>query len=271
MALFWHKIVAKPGSGSTLRVAAKLNQSMSDWESASVFEDDEDDGDTSVGELYKHFFMAKRKNNQVPVTEMSSVRARLARTVRTHAFDLMMCFIILVHVGIIAYNADEVARNGSSPSWYRPLAWAFTIVYALEITTRIFVERCGFLGELLNFVDVAIVLLDLTCIIAISADGGNVWEEASKLNILRIIRLMRLVQIIRGLPLLRELWLMLHGLTSALRAGFWACVLIFIVLLIFSVVSVQFLRGPVAALEADVPWVFGMLLPPMCVYHDGIE
>jgi len=170
----------------------------------------------------------------------SPLRAFLAKFVKTDGFDVFMVSVIIINMVFVVIEADASADQ-EAPGWMTSIGYVFLGIYIVEISLRLFVERLQYLHSKLNVVDLCIVSADVVFQILIDSLVG----QFPSISILRIFRVMRLIRVIRAFSGARELWLMLHGLKAAMKAMLWACVLICVVLTIWSVVSVQSLH-PVA-------------------------
>jgi len=167
------------------------------------------------------------------------LRAAIARIVNNERFDLGMTGVILINMIFVVVETDAraVASGLSDEVWIQPMAYIFLSVFILELAARIFVTRMSYFESKLNIMDFCIVSLDI-----VSQVVNDVWQTQPQLSVLNAFRVCRLLRVIRALSAFRELWLMLNGFASALKAMFWACTLILIVLLIFSVVGVELIR-----------------------------
>lgn len=188
---------------------------------------------------------ARDDNPWVPIAELSGLRLRLAKVVRTELFDVIMISILLLNLAVVIYDADARAR-GNGAQFYTVLGWVFLGFYTIEISARIYIDRCTYFYGLLNKLDFLIVVLDICAQLAISLVSHQ--PSVAWLRLFRVVRLLRVIRRIEGF---RELWLMLHGLASAVKAMSWACVLIFCVLMVWSLVAVEVLQTPLQGLLDD--------------------
>eukprot|EP00928_Gymnodinium_smaydae_P045476 TRINITY_DN3030_c0_g3_i1.p1 TRINITY_DN3030_c0_g3~~TRINITY_DN3030_c0_g3_i1.p1 ORF type:complete len:596 (-),score=57.92 TRINITY_DN3030_c0_g3_i1:221-1942(-) len=170
----------------------------------------------------------------------SSFRRVCGRVVRNPAFDFVMLVAVLLNICAIIIEVNMEAK-GQMWKTGDGINIAFITVYSLEIALRVFVERKMFFTSTMNVIELSLVSLDVLLQIVIVSLVGSL----PKVSFLRVFRTLRFVRIIRTLSGFRELWLMLHGFVSAMKAIMWAILLIGIVLLLASVLSTQLLH-PIA-------------------------
>eukprot|EP00927_Polykrikos_kofoidii_P082448 TRINITY_DN8203_c0_g1_i8.p1 TRINITY_DN8203_c0_g1~~TRINITY_DN8203_c0_g1_i8.p1 ORF type:complete len:635 (+),score=79.16 TRINITY_DN8203_c0_g1_i8:188-1906(+) len=147
---------------------------------------------------------------------------------------------------ILVVCETELRANNKDTSVAVYLGIFFLVLYCLEMSARIFVDRLSYFAEISNSFDFAIVALDvcseLTLLLDLKWKPQTAW--------LRLFRVMRILRAIRRVQSFHELWLMLHGLTSAVKAMVWACILIMIVLLVWSLIAIEWLK-PLTSRLAD--------------------
>lgn len=164
--------------------------------------------------------------------QMSPARHLISSIVRSEAFDAIMVSVIILNMLFIVIEVD-IAVNEEIPIWLKVVGYVFLAVYLIEIAARLYVERLQYFYQLLNVMDCCIVVWDGCFQILME------MEDMPAVSVLRILRVVRLVRVIRAFSSFRELWLMLHGIAAAMKAMIWACVLIAVVLVIWSIVSVE--------------------------------
>merc|ERR1719426_71960 len=64
------------------------------------------------------------------------------------------------------------------------------------------------------------------------------------MSILRMLRLLRLARLLRVFRMFKELWLIVAGLTAAVRTLFWASLFLFLVIFMFAVFATQMIGHP---------------------------
>lgn len=170
-------------------------------------------------------------------SQWSHTRAKVAEVIKKDSFDAIMVVVVLANMVLVVIETDAGVQ-GRKPAWIVALAYAFLCIYICELSLRLYVDRAEYFHSKLNCFDATIVLTDAVFQVAIDSLIGSI-PSISVLRVLRVIRLMRVIRVLRGF---RELWLMLHGFAAAMKAMFWACVLVFMLLLMWSVVAVEILH-----------------------------
>mmetsp|Transcript_54678 Transcript_54678/g.144009 ORF Transcript_54678/g.144009 Transcript_54678/m.144009 type:complete len:451 (-) Transcript_54678:93-1445(-) len=190
----------------------------------------------------------RQSSDDVDWTALLRTRDSLAlRIVRSNWFDSVMVVVIMVNMCIVVEEANLRARRGDDlPPWLVGINLTFLAIYCVEICLRVFIERCKYFHSKMNLLDCTIVLMDIICNLLERVIGNQ-----PSFSVLRIIRAGRLVRVLQSTGRCRELWLMLHGLGSAMKAMVWALVLIFVVLLIWSIVAVEIMRPSVQKMDCE--------------------
>merc|ERR1719238_1594824 len=102
---------------------------------------------------------------------------------------------------------------------------------------KLFVLRSQFFHERWNVFDFFVITIDTT--FSLLEVLGLSFLNVSMLRILRLSRLARATKVFRMFP---ELKLMLAGLAGAVNAICWGTMLLFVALLVWSVLAVQFIH-----------------------------
>ncbi|CAE8594241.1 unnamed protein product, partial [Polarella glacialis] len=118
--------------------------------------------------------------------------------------------------------------------------FALLAIYTFEATFRLFAEQEYYHHSRWNLVDVGIVLTGYLDICLTYMPGSDGW--GSSINIESFIRLLRVGRIIRALRLFRrfpELYKLVVGFMSTMKAIWWGFVMILMLLSIFSLLAVE--------------------------------
>eukprot|EP00927_Polykrikos_kofoidii_P076984 TRINITY_DN73984_c0_g1_i1.p1 TRINITY_DN73984_c0_g1~~TRINITY_DN73984_c0_g1_i1.p1 ORF type:complete len:574 (-),score=91.09 TRINITY_DN73984_c0_g1_i1:72-1793(-) len=166
-------------------------------------------------------------------------RKTLASIVKSQLFDFVLVCIVLMNFVLFAYNTEIRARNIHSPLAVFA-GHMFLLFYVTEIFVRIYVDRLRYFINAANVFDLCIVFADVVAEVVIFIDPQLV--SFGWFRLFRIVRLLRLLLVIQRMEGFRELWLMLHGLISTIRAMAWACFLITLVLTVYSLIAIEFLK-----------------------------
>jgi len=177
----------------------------------------------------------------------SACRSRIAHLLHTHATELTMGLAISYNVALVIHETNLAAKcvdffadhcSGPTEVWIQMSNIILLAVYLLELGARIYVFRARFLMSLGNVADLVII-------------GSGVLDEilsrsASSLAFLRIFRLLRLVRALRWLSrshAFRELYLLINGFLSAMKAIFWAAAFLMILLMVWAILAVDLLHS----------------------------
>ena len=99
---------------------------------------------------------------------------------------------------------------------------ALLVIYVFEILARLYVQRLKFFTFKWNILDVSVVGVDMLSLMLTHMMG-----DMPSLSVLRIFRAIRLLRAFRVLVAFPELYMLLHGMYSAMKA-LW-CVLVLII------------------------------------------
>merc|ERR1719191_860556 len=109
----------------------------------------------------------------------------------------------------------------------------FLGIFSVEIAVRLCTHRCRFFWDSWNLFDLVVVGVGMVTIcMELLFDQSSALGFTSTLRALRLLRLARIVKLIR---LFRELYLLVNGITSAMRALFWVAIMTILVILVCSI------------------------------------
>eukprot|EP00931_Biecheleriopsis_adriatica_P052290 TRINITY_DN30406_c0_g2_i1.p1 TRINITY_DN30406_c0_g2~~TRINITY_DN30406_c0_g2_i1.p1 ORF type:complete len:651 (+),score=123.65 TRINITY_DN30406_c0_g2_i1:158-2110(+) len=172
-----------------------------------------------------------------------------AWTIVTNArFELFSSTLVLANIAIMVIETDTRAKlrletddelDIEMPLWLLTMSTGFLVLFTAELLLRIFALRRRFKGYF-DYMDVVVILTDWTCFILRESMRGGV-PAATSLRALRVLRTVRVGRAIRSMKIFRELYVMLHGFFSTLKAVFWASILLFLILTIWGIVAVEVL------------------------------
>jgi len=155
----------------------------------------------------------------------------------SHTFERLMGAIIMLNFVVVIVETDNNAKNVESADWVWYASWGLLTTFVVELIAKMFVLRSQFWHETWNNFDFCVIAIDST--FSLLEVIGISFLNVSMLRILRLSRLARATKVFRMFP---ELKLMLAGLTGAVSAIFWGSVLLFVALLVWSVLAVQFIH-----------------------------
>lgn len=172
--------------------------------------------------------------------EWPTLRKSIARVATTTHYEFSISMVILVNLMMVCYETDlDADPDSEKPPWLRPTALVILMFYLAELALRVYAFRWDFFASKSNLVDVFTLVLDVFLEIT-----ENLVKAPSPtgLRVTRVLRAVRFVRAVRTLMMFRELYMMLHGFVSALRALLWAMVILGVMLTMWSVLAVEILH-----------------------------
>lgn len=151
-------------------------------------------------------------------------------------FEHAIGIAILLNFVVVIAETDRSAKDLDSPQWVVGMSWTLLVIFVLELSLKLFTFRGSFPKDRWNVFDFMIIGVDLVVSIV------GLYTDMFSVSGLRVLRLVRLVRATRMIELFPELRLMLAGLVGALNAIVWGTILLVTVLLIWSVIAVQFIH-----------------------------
>jgi len=171
---------------------------------------------------------------QTTSTKWDSVRHYLEQLLKSSTTESVLCVVIVSSLVAVILETDIIARNERTPWWLTVSSYGYTVIYLVELAIRIFVYRWELRGDMWFRMDATIVLSDL-CVQIV----GSVAKNLPALSILRIFRLARLARTFKVLVMFPELYMLVRGILSALKAIFWGMILVGLTVVIWSALAVQ--------------------------------
>lgn len=181
-------------------------------------------------------------------------RRVVIRTLHLKIVQLLMACVVLANIVLMVIEVDMRASDpeagGASEVFYANML--VLIIYGVEVFARIYAFRRRFFAAFWGPMDLAIVIGDLSVVCL------ELFVEVDQLGIFvaafRIVRLGRILKIVRFFKAFRELTMLIHGLTSALRAIAWSAMMIVLMLVVFGMIAVEFLHPVVVEMDDAGLW-----------------
>eukprot|EP00811_Abedinium_folium_P010400 NODE_1961_length_2323_cov_25.372040.p1 GENE.NODE_1961_length_2323_cov_25.372040~~NODE_1961_length_2323_cov_25.372040.p1 ORF type:complete len:651 (-),score=142.07 NODE_1961_length_2323_cov_25.372040:272-2224(-) len=173
----------------------------------------------------------------------SPFRRQVRSLIYAKAFEVFVGIVIVSNIGLVVVDTDREAErlDGSdaddTPTWSLIVNLLYTAFYVIELTARLYVQRKEFFNVLSNDFDFVIIFLDVVTQIIDSAGA-----QLPSVSILRLFRAVKIVRAVRFLSQYREFYVIISGFTSAMKAVFWASIMISFVLLLWSILAVTTLH-----------------------------
>jgi Ca2+-binding EF-hand superfamily protein len=169
--------------------------------------------------------------------EWAKTRRFVFRIITHSACDMIVSCIILSNILVMIYETDKRASGDDMPGWIDVIGTFYLIFYIIELSVRLYVFRCHFFTNSMNLFDFVIVGMD--CAFALLDPVIGKMPNVTMFRILRVMRALRFVRAVRTLVFFRELYVIMNGFFSAMKAIVWATVLLTAVLMLWAVVAVE--------------------------------
>jgi len=166
-------------------------------------------------------------------------RAVFFRVLNSFQFDWAMCCLIMLNLGLVIVDTDYRVEKDKVPLWLTSAQYTLLTIYVVECSIRAYTYQGWFLKSGWNILDMCIICIDVGVEISSLVVSGQL---AFNFLVLRTLRLIRVLRALRFLGGSKELWMMLHGMGSALKAIAWSGVLIGLCILIWAIVAVEVLH-----------------------------
>jgi len=168
---------------------------------------------------------------------IARVRNAVGAFIGHHTFDYAMGLVIMFNMVMIIIETDHAAHNDDSIPWVANTGWIILVIFIVELVLRLFVAGISFFCDGWNLFDFFVVVTDFAfSFVGLFLDG---LFPISTLRIFRLCKLARVSKVFRVFP---ELRIMMAGLIGSFRAIFWGSVLLTFVLMVWSIVAVQFIH-----------------------------
>eukprot|EP00931_Biecheleriopsis_adriatica_P023073 TRINITY_DN14663_c0_g1_i1.p1 TRINITY_DN14663_c0_g1~~TRINITY_DN14663_c0_g1_i1.p1 ORF type:complete len:703 (+),score=92.29 TRINITY_DN14663_c0_g1_i1:36-2144(+) len=149
----------------------------------------------------------------------------------------LIVFNLIIMVIEIDIDAGCLGEAGSCANTLTEVTDACLVaVFTIDLVLKVFAYRLQFHQSMWNILDATIVTASYVGIVMAAAVGGRESQVLSTLRLLRLVRILRLVRLLRPIP---ELYRLLLGFMSTVRAIFWGFMLILVLLLGWGMLTVQ--------------------------------
>lgn len=196
----------------------------------------------------KGLFQEAQEERQAQEDELREKAERniLQTIVLSAAFDVIMCIVIVVNMGLMAAQLqirghhygfllgirDTGPRDGNDNERAFELAeQVFNSVYVVEMTLRLVVLRWEFFHHGSNIVDgVIIIVTSIESLVLKPLEAHGKLVNLGSLRILRAFRILRVQKIMHYGQHMSEIHLLIDTLILSLRGLVWSVVLIFAII-----------------------------------------
>mmetsp|Transcript_19798 Transcript_19798/g.46198 ORF Transcript_19798/g.46198 Transcript_19798/m.46198 type:complete len:650 (-) Transcript_19798:195-2144(-) len=181
----------------------------------------------------------------------SRQRIQVAKIMFSQSFETIMGLIIVTNLVFIMIEVDQDATcqpdfagslysecptRSDSVAWLRVVSMMLLVTYSVECLVRFYVERLKFFCNTWNMIDLVTVLLGWT---------STLLAGTANFNLLRLSRLVRVIRAARVFISVPELYLLISGLYSSIKAIIFGSLMLGGVILVWAVISVEVIH-PVA-------------------------
>lgn len=182
----------------------------------------------------------QQKGAEEPELEEASLRQRVARVVRSSAFDAASIILVVTSAALIGLEIDYMARHrtASSLTAFKVLDGLLLAFFAVECGMRLFVYRWRFFrmwGWGWNVFDLTLII---TQIIEEIFDKDNV-SSTFLLRLTRGLKTLRVLRVVHVMRAAQELRLLVCCIVHSARSFYWSTVLILLMVYIFAVPFAQ--------------------------------
>mmetsp|Transcript_159649 Transcript_159649/g.291326 ORF Transcript_159649/g.291326 Transcript_159649/m.291326 type:complete len:645 (+) Transcript_159649:68-2002(+) len=167
----------------------------------------------------------------------SSSRKFIAAVVTHKAVEVVLSILVLTSIALAVIDADKKAVGDEVPSWVAPVEMVLLVLYALEMSLRVYVLRSQIFNAPLNCLELAIVLIDST--LAIITVAGVEVPQVSFLRILRLIKLARAFKILEAQP---QLKFFVEAFYFSVKTMMFGWFFIAVAIVVFAILAVEFLN-----------------------------
>lgn len=179
----------------------------------------------------------RHQKSEEAIAQSIPLRRRLNKLIHSHTFDHVMGAVIILNMVLIIVETDHAAKHDDSVEWLVTCGWCILVVFVVELIIRLFVLHREFFKDGWNTFDFFIVVTD-----AIFSVLGLLFEDIFPISTLRVFRLCKLARVSKVFRVFPELRIMMAGLLGSFRAIFWGTVLLAFILLVWSILAVQFIH-----------------------------
>jgi len=147
-------------------------------------------------------------------------------------FEVFVGGVICLNGLTLGIEASGEASSGFTIFTF--FEYVFSIFFFFEWTMRMLAFGWSWIFELSNACDTVLVFgsgafLKIVGAFGVSIDGFRMYTA------LRFLRLVRLARAVRLMPMFREAWILINGLTTSMQPLFWVAVIAIAVLYVFAV------------------------------------
>eukprot|EP00439_Symbiodinium_sp_Y106_P047516 s3195_g6.t1 len=198
--------------------------------------------------------------------EWSIRRQTAAAAVLNPIFDICIGVIVMVNIVFIVLQTNLSGLGREPDQAIEWIIFAMLVIYTLEALLRLYVLRLDYFCSAWNLMDFGVLLADwtlqiITFMTVEEVPRATLLSASATKDVFVFAECcfwaLRVLRSIRTLQLFRELYIMLYGFFSALKAIAWAAVLILLILLIWGIMAVEMVHPLNQIIVSDNPDLYG--------------
>jgi len=190
-----------------------------------------DTNDIDIDRLVHSVSLRRRESLSGPLNHK---RRQMDAMLNSGRFFLVMSICILLNMFLIVLEADYSADGDKPPVWVKVPSFVLLCAFVIELLCRFYAWRDTFWLEPWNVFDLVIVITDVFLEVI-----GILGLSTTSISGARILRLVRLVKHSKPMKALPELNMLLRGMAGALKTTLWGCVVLAVLLTLWSISAVQ--------------------------------
>eukprot|EP00931_Biecheleriopsis_adriatica_P009197 TRINITY_DN11027_c0_g1_i7.p1 TRINITY_DN11027_c0_g1~~TRINITY_DN11027_c0_g1_i7.p1 ORF type:complete len:536 (-),score=88.60 TRINITY_DN11027_c0_g1_i7:91-1698(-) len=225
-----------------------------------------------------HLAWEHSKDGRKSLSESSYMQQRtsaLKECVKSTWFDQISAVVLIMNALFIGLQVQYEFEN-ETPTVVIIIDYIFCVLFLAELIARLWALGChtywvGADDRAWNHFDfVVVTLTTVDAVVSIAVQGQSVLGNISALRTVRLIRVTRVLRIIRVMKVFKDLRLLIAAIASTVKTAFYAFVLIFCAMWMFSIALTQLVAGHVketrlagGVQDPDLLFYFGSLWKSM--------
>eukprot|EP00931_Biecheleriopsis_adriatica_P009189 TRINITY_DN11027_c0_g1_i15.p1 TRINITY_DN11027_c0_g1~~TRINITY_DN11027_c0_g1_i15.p1 ORF type:complete len:538 (-),score=85.29 TRINITY_DN11027_c0_g1_i15:91-1704(-) len=206
---------------------------------------------------------------------MQQKTTALREFVKSTRFDQVSAVVLTMNALFIGLQVQYEFEN-ETPTVVIIIDYIFCVLFLAELIARLWALGChtywvGADDRAWNHFDfVVVTLTTVDAVVSIAVQGQSVLGNISALRTVRLIRVTRVLRIIRVMKVFKDLRLLIAAIASTVKTAFYAFVLIFCAMWMFSIALTQLVAGHVketrlagGVQDPDLLFYFGSLWKSM--------
>jgi len=182
-------------------------------------------------------YMARKRSRKSQ--DKSRYREFAMSLVHQPVYQAVMGTITILSLVMLVFETDLRAQNISPKgTWLEPCAYVVLAVFVFDIVLRIFAHGVSFFRRFLDQLDFLVVVIDVLLDLVV----GLLPDDMPSLSFLKVARIIRLSRIFGSMSEFQELYLILMGIASSVRALVFGSLLILLALVVCSILAVQYVH-----------------------------